>query len=56
LPERVPGDASRDGVTPDGQRFLIITPAERNEKVQPAENHVVVNRFQELERLAPSRE
>ncbi len=56
LPERVPGDASRYGVSPDGQRFLIISPADRNEEVQPAEIHVVVNWFQELERLAPSRE
>ncbi len=56
LPERVPGDPSRYGVSPDGQRFLIISPAETNEEAQPAEIHVVVNWFQELKRLAPSRE
>lgn len=56
LPERVPGDPSRYGVSADGQRFLIISPAATNGEAQPAEIHVVVNWFQELERLAPSRE
>ena len=27
LPERVPGDPSRFGVTPDGERFLVVTTA-----------------------------
>ena len=56
LPESALGRPSRYGVSPDGQRILIISPAETDEEAQPAEIHVVVNWFQELERLAPSRE
>ena len=53
LPERVPGDPSRYGVSADGQRFLVISPAESEEEVQRAEILVVLNWFSELERLVP---
>ena len=37
-------------VTPDGNRFLVI---ERNVESMPTEIHVVVNWFDELNRLVP---
>ncbi len=38
-------------VTPDGNRFLVI---ERNVESMPTEIHVVVNWFEELNRLVPT--
>ena len=37
-------------VTPDGNRFLVV---ERNVELMPTEIHVVVNWFDELNRLVP---
>jgi serine/threonine-protein kinase len=51
LPERVPGDPSRYGVSADAQRFLITAPAPGDEG-EP-EIHVILNWHQELERLTP---
>ena len=38
-------------VSPDGQRFLMVKPAE----ARPTELHFVVNWFEELRRLAPAK-
>ena len=54
LPERAAGDPSRYGVSADGQRFLIIAPAPNFDGAgEAAEIHVIVNFFEELERLSP---
>ncbi len=55
LPESTPGDPSRYGVSADGQRFLIIAPAPNSDTGdEAAEIHVIVNFFEELERLSPA--
>jgi eukaryotic-like serine/threonine-protein kinase len=48
LPESTFGDPSRYGVTPDAQRFLVLTAAE--EKAAAAPIHVVLNYAQALKR------
>jgi dipeptidyl aminopeptidase/acylaminoacyl peptidase len=55
LPERAAGDPSRYGVSADGQRFLVTAPApESGEEEDAPEIHVILNWFQELERLTPA--
>jgi hypothetical protein len=40
-------------VSPDGQRFLMITPNEAGDAA-PAQINVVLNWFRELKRLVPA--
>lgn len=51
LPESTPGDPSRYGVSPDGQRFLILAPGGQETADEAPEIHVIVNWFRALERL-----
>ena len=51
------GDPSRFSVSPDGQRFLVLTPAPADPSAEPApppQIHVVMNWFEELKRLVPT--
>jgi len=41
LPESSPGDPSRFAVTPDGQRFLVLTTETQTPEVSPV--HVILN-------------
>ena len=52
LPERVPGDPSRYGVTPDG-RFLVTAPAPNAENEEKPEIHVIVNWLETLRDRPP---
>ena len=53
LPERLVGDPARYAVSRDGRRFLITAPAPGADTLDSPEIHVVVNWFEELERLSP---
>jgi hypothetical protein len=53
LPESSPGDPSRYGVSADHERFLITAPAPGAEESAGPEIHVIMNWFQELQRLSP---
>ena len=50
-PERDHGDPARYGVTPDGQRFLVVTTGQGEASVGATEIVVVQNWFDELKRL-----
>jgi serine/threonine protein kinase/WD40 repeat protein len=52
LPERVPGDPSRYGVTADG-RFLVTAPAPNAENEEKPEIHVIVNWLETLRDRPP---
>jgi hypothetical protein len=51
--EPSPATAPNYGVSPDGQRFLMLKPAEASE-VAPTQINVVLNWFEELKRQVPA--
>jgi hypothetical protein len=51
--EPTPASSSNYDVSPDGQRFLMLKPAEANDAA-PTQINVVLNWFEELKRRVPS--
>ena len=51
---RYTADAPSYDVAPDGERFVMIRPIEDSSTTAPPEIRVVVNWFEELERLVPT--
>ena len=54
-PERDLGDPPRYGVTPGGQRFLVITTGQGEAAVGPTEIIVVQNWSEALKRVPPTK-
>ena len=51
----VPGQSRRHDLAPDGQRFLMVKQgATTNDASAPAHINVVLNWFEELQRLVPT--
>jgi hypothetical protein len=50
MPERDPADPARHGVTPDAQRFLVLTTAEEKGAASARPITVVLNYAQALKR------